>query len=362
METTKTRKPHIVLNNFEILRPTVQLSQSDSLEFLASSHQKASEDHNENLNQERLSVLIKRFGVKPTQIGNRGLESLEMSSSVPSIYDRTKFFGKRGNELLKEFYQEEVTPPSHLIHVTCTGYISPSPAQHLVQTKKWKNTRVTHAYHMGCYASIPAVRMAEGFIASGETRSDIVHTEMCSLHLNPKDHSSEQLVVQSLFADGYIKYSAIPAHEAKEGFAVKTILERIIPDTEADMTWQPAEWGMQMSLSRDVPEKIGSQLRSFVTDLCAAAGEDLATILKEATFAVHPGGPKIIDAVQTILELSNEQVAASKKILFEYGNMSSATLPHVWKEILETAKPKKKVLSLAFGPGLTIFGALFEVL
>ena len=69
-----------------------------------------------------------------------------------------------------------------------------------------------------------------------------------------------------------------------------------------------------------------------------------------------------IEAVQKTLELSDEQCAQSKKILFECGNMSSATLPHIWAEILADQPPRgQQVCSLAFGPGLTLFGALFEV-
>ena len=69
-----------------------------------------------------------------------------------------------------------------------------------------------------------------------------------------------------------------------------------------------------------------------------------------------------LKSVQEFLEISNEQTKFSKKVLFERGNMSSATLPHVWKEILD-ANPKAgtRVVSFAFGPGLTIFGSIFEI-
>ena len=79
-----------------------------------------------------------------------------------------------------------------------------------------------------------------------------------------------------------------------------------------------------------------------------------------AVFAVHPGGPRIVDAVQSALELSDAQVAASRDVLSRYGNMSSATLPHVWRDLLRSSavEPGTVVASLAFGPGLTMAGAL----
>ena len=84
--------------------------------------------------------------------------------------------------------------------------------------------------------------------------------------------------------------------------------------------------------------------------------------LKKAVFAIHPGGPKIIDSIAHGLDLSEEQVSASIKILKSRGNMSSATLPHVWQQILsENYEDRQPIVSLAFGPGLSIFGSIFEI-
>ena len=138
--------------------------------------------------------------------------------------------------------------------------------------------------------------------------------------------------------------------------------EWILPDSAEDMSWVPAPWGMRMTLSREVPSKIAANLRGFVQRLAEDSGVSLSELLKNSIFAVHPGGPKIIDSVRETLELSQLQIAASEKILRARGNMSSATLPHIWKELLDQNLPSgQKVVSLAFGPGLTMFGALFEV-
>ena len=143
---------------------------------------------------------------------------------------------------------------------------------------------------------------------------------------------------------------------------VLAIHERIVPESKDDMTWIPSSFGMAMTLSREVPHKIREVLLDFVEELCQKASLDKDDILTHGIFAVHPGGPKIIEGVQSKLRLRDDQVSASKKILYERGNMSSATLPHVWHEImLQRPVSGKKVLSLAFGPGLTIFGGIFEV-
>ena len=222
---------------------------------------------------------------------------------------------------------------------------------------------------MGCYAALPAIRMAEGLIAARHARNepnaraDIVHTEMCALHMNPSNTSPEQLVVQSLFADGHMRYSCVHPNLVRRGFSVRAIREEIVSDSQNDMSWLPADGGMQMTLSREVPAKNSSSLRPFLSALIQTSGLDFGETLKTATFAVHPGGPKIIDSVQDVLELSEAQVAQSKNVLRRRGNMSSATLPHVWESILiSSPKHQHPVVSLAFGPGLTIFGSVFTVI
>ncbi len=100
-----------------------------------------------------------------------------------------------------------------------------------------------------------------------------------------------------------------------------------------------------------MPERIASALRPFVTELFAKAGFNVSEALRHAVVAVHPGGPKIIDRVREVLELEPAQVGASRDVLRDYGNMSSATLPHVWQRVLrdDGVQPETLVLSLAFG-------------
>lgn len=359
-------KSIIALTKFKSILPPVILQQDALLKYAAGIHADTEPDPKR---KSVLNSLVLRYGIKASKIAKRGFESIEIGASQADITDRTYFFLKAGRRIFSNFYPVATSKaPEHIVHVTCTGYISPSPAQCLVNDNEWlEKTSITHAYHMGCYASLPAVRIAEGLVAalkSPEGKNiDIVHTEMCGLHFNPRSHSPEQLVVQSLFADGHIKYSAVPTAEAKTGFEVLNICEQIVKDSQEDMSWVPATFGMQMTLSKNVPEKISSSLRPFLSRLIRDTNFSLQEILKDAVFAIHPGGPKIIDSVAEVLELREDQVSASKYILLNHGNMSSATLPHVWEHLLnEKIASKKIVISLAFGPGLTIFGAIFRVI
>ncbi len=353
-------KQEFYLSSFQSCLPRYQESQSVTLNFLAQAHQNSLKLTGEFLPIEKLFA---RYGVKESQIHSRRFECPDLYQSEKigdsDIQRRTEFFAERAEQVFTELYPQGKVAPEHLIHVTCTGYISPSAAQRLVADRSW-STEVTHAYHMGCYAALPAIRLAWG-LGHQNKKVDIVHTEMCTLHFNPSLHSPEQLIVQTLFADGHIRYQ-VSAEKNGPSLLIRKIKEKILPDSAMDMTWMPGPSHMMMSLSREIPKKIESNIREFVQSLIEEVGLSLSEVLKKAIFAIHPGGPKIIEVVAQALELKTEQIKDSQQILFERGNMSSATLPHVWQSILLREPPVGTVVvSLAFGPGLTIFGAVFEV-
>ncbi|HEX7671208.1 MAG TPA: 3-oxoacyl-[acyl-carrier-protein] synthase III C-terminal domain-containing protein [Polyangiaceae bacterium] len=381
----------VTLGDFSIRRPPHQVAQAQSLDWLAAVHS-ASQATLESLEpsatrafEERLRKVIARCACGPDKIAQRGHVVSDVGRTdwnELSIYDvsrhprgvgagaRSKLFDEIVSAYFDAEYRDE-SPPDDLVHVTCTGYVSPSGAQKTVAAKGWGgHTRVTHAYHMGCYAALPAIRIAAGALslpgalASGTAphrRVDIVHTELCSLHLDPSNHSLEQLVVQSLFADGFVRYAVRPGGDVG-GLAVLSLGEAILPDSAGSMSWIASDIGMQMTLARDVPERIAASLRAFVTALYAKAGLDAPRSIGGTVFAVHPGGPKIIDGVRRVLELDEAQVQTSRDVLRDCGNMSSATLPHIWSRLTEDESVARGtlVVSLAFGPGLTVCGGLLR--
>ncbi len=370
------------LTNFKLVRPAYEVTQSDSIAWLAHAHAESegalTEDQTFDLERfrARLESLLRRIGCTPKDIAARGHEVPDCAHrrwDEMKIYDvtrrphgagaraRTELFAQIAESAIDLLYAEETEPPDDLVHVTCTGYASPSAAQKLVAKRGWGgHTRVTHAYHMGCYAALPAVRIASGLVAltaKRAARADIVHSEVCSLHLHPADHSPEQLAVQTLFGDGHIRYSVV-RESTEPSFAVLATREEIFPDSADAIAWVAADHGMHMTLSRDVPKRIARSVRAFVTALYAAADLDFEAHRAGSLFAIHPGGPRVVDAVESTLDLTGTQVRSSREVLHRYGNMSSATLPHVWMDLLSSCDPGTVVASLAFGPGLTMAGAL----
>ena len=282
----------------------------------------------------------------------------EFPEGMP-ISTRLQHFEKVTDSIFEAYYPETAIPPNDLIHVSCTGYVSPSGAQKIVSKRNWgSRTVVTHAYHMGCYGAFPALRMARGF-----KRADIVHTEICSLHSNPSLHKIDQLVSQSLFADGFMKYSVTHSPNPKEsGFKILAINEEIIPHSIDSMSWNVSDSAFLMTLSKELPVLIARALEGYLSRLFEKANLTSGPLLKEAIFAIHPGGPKILSNIQKLLDLRDNQMIYSVKILQNFGNMSSATIPHIWQAILEDSivPSGQKIVSLAFGPGLTIAGSIME--
>jgi len=359
----------MLLTDFVPTSPRYVTEQRRSLDWLIAVHSDAearAQDFDgvgRALYAAQIARALRRCGCSEDHIHQRGhsfsLDSNPLQDAGTGA--RMRMYSEIVDAYFAETYSTEREPPDDFVHVTCTGYVSPSGAQKLVAARGWGGaTRVTHAYHMGCYAAVPALRIAAGALATGSRRTDIVHTELCSLHLDPRDHALEQLVVHSLFADGLIRYRAI--HDRGEpGLRVLAAHERIAPGSEDSMSWAVGDTGMRMTLGRDVPDKIASCLREFVLELLARAGYGLQA-LSGALVAAHPGGPRIIEVVRAVLELSEGQVAASRAVLREHGNMSSATLPYIWMNMLEdTSVPTgTPIVSLAFGPGLTVCGAVLE--
>ena len=291
------------------------------------------------------------------------------------IRSRHESFAKIVDSCLSEMYKYETASPDDIIHVTCSGYLAPSPVEEMVARKEWFDTTVTHSYHMGCYGAFPAIRMAHGFLASShfgvtppKHQVDIVHTELLSMHNDFTELRAENIITTTLFADGFIKYSLFSEEYILEqglnGLRVLALNEHILPDSLGDMTWVLGAHQFHMTLTVMVPIIIKKYIYSFIDSLLNRAGIDFTTEKHSIMFAIHPGGPKIVEHIQTELGLRNDQVSISQKVFEDNGNMSSSTIPHILKEILEEkAIPAgTRVVSVAFGPGLTVTGLVLEKL
>ena len=326
--------------------------------------------------QRQVSVLRSRF-VKPDP--ENTFEAIRRHGDLrnptgEALDERMNLFEEVACDVFERVYRNELaTPPDDIVHVSCSGYVSPSPVQTFLSRRRWLNVGVTHSYHMGCYGAFPAIRTALGLVGSSyvslpspKRRVDLVHTEFLSLHFDLLGDEPDNFVTSTLFADGFIKYAACPQSEfAKRdapGLKILAIDEHILPDSLPEMTLRPGPLQFDMSLSKRVPFMIRDSIADFVRSICAQVGLDFEREKDAMVFAIHPGGPAILTQIRGKLGIEEAAIALSRQVLYRHGNMASATAPHIWKLIVESPQIPRgaKVLSMAFGPGLTVIGTLFE--
>ncbi|MBJ6368966.1 3-oxoacyl-[acyl-carrier-protein] synthase III C-terminal domain-containing protein [Snuella sedimenti] len=301
-----------------------------------------------------------------------GFEVLPESHYGPKIEVRMDWFKAKLGYVFDKFYELSHGKPENIIHVTCSGYSSPSLAQEAVVKRNWENVKVTHSYHMGCYGAFPAIRTGSGLLcySKHKGRVDIVHTELLSVHLNLTNFSAANTMICSLFSDGFVGYSLYDENnfykdsnlQNKVGLKILASHEVIIPDSLEDMTWDLGEYSFLMTLSKRVPVFIKKNVKEFMTTMCSKINLDFEAEKRAMYFAIHPGGPKIIDYVVRELDIDKKQAQWSYEVLKHNGNMSSATIPHIFHEIVNdpNIKPNTKVIAIAFGPGLTATGLVLE--
>jgi len=248
---------------------------------------------------------------------------------------------------------------SHLITVSCTGFSAPGFDFHL--QKSLGLSPGLHRFHlgfMGCYAALPALKLATDICRSRpEAHVLVVVLELCSLHLQLKPER-EVMVANSLFADGAGAALVSARRGAEEGgvFRLERFAARAIPDSEQDMAWRLGSVAFDMRLSAYVPRLIQRNIGAILEDLLAEAGLGRREV---ALWAIHPGGRAILDRAAASLGLGPQDLWASYQVLREYGNMSSATLLFVL-ELLLGAREGGRTFAAAFGPGLTVESALLQ--
>jgi predicted naringenin-chalcone synthase len=247
---------------------------------------------------------------------------------------------------------------THLITVSCTGFQAPGVDLELIsQLGLDAGVQRTHVGFMGCHGALNGLRVAQAFVeANAEAVVLLCCVELCSLHLY-YGWDPEKVVANALFADGAaaLVATARPAHP-EPGLHLLATGSTVIPDTADLMHWQIGDHGFEMGLSPRVPEAVAGQLRPWLERWLQPRGHRLADI---ASWAVHPGGPRILQVCGAALGLEPHQLAVSQAVLQEHGNMSSATVLFILDRLRRAAAPGP-CLGLAFGPGLCAEVALLN--
>ena len=191
--------------------------------------------------------------------------------------------------------------------------------------------------------------------------------ELCSLHYHCGD-DADKAVANAIFADGAAAVVGRcsepsrplaqfrPSDGGERPWRVASTSSCIIPGTSAAMGWTIGDHGFEMTLARTIPDLIARNIRPWVESWLRTEGLSLSEV---GSWAVHPGGPKILTAAEEGLGLPPGAVAASRAVYAEFGNMSSATVLFVLDR-LRRAGAQRPCVALGFGPGLVAEGVLFR--
>jgi predicted naringenin-chalcone synthase len=300
-----------------------------------------------------------------------------------------------------DFAPDSVT---HLVTASCTGFFAPGVDFALITELGLRPTVArTHVGFMGCHGALNGLRVAGAFAAADPAARVLVcAVELCSLHYY-YGSAADKLIANAIFADGAAavvgqasqasgarkppvsevgppgrggrvadstsdtKREGVPlssrhlpdteqgAYAPRSPWALARSGSCLIPDSAEDMGWTVGDHGFEMTLSRRVPGLIASHLKPWLESWLAESGLSLADV---RSWAIHPGGPKIVSAVEESLALSAGALAPSRAVFAEYGNMSSPTVLFILRKLRAENAPRPCV-ALGFGPGLVAEAALF---
>ena len=349
--------------------PTQQLSQAEAVEVAHRINAESPEQvrlmsriYQKTKVLSRGSVLLENDGVDGTT-----KERLSFyGSESPGTAERMQVFDAHAGGLALEAAAKALKDAdissgaiTHLVTVSCTGFQSPGVDLFLMDKLELApSVQRTHIGFMGCHGAMNGLRVAHAFAEMDPNAVVLLcAVELCSLHMAYGWHP-EKVVANALFADGAaaVVASANPS-PAHQSLVLRRSGSMVIPDSADLMHWNIGDHGFAMGLSPRVPETVGAALLPWLRDWLADQAIDLEAV---TSWAIHPGGPRILSTCAEVLSLGPNLLLDSRAVLQEHGNMSSATILFILERLRRrsTAGP---CLALAFGPGLSTEVALFDL-
>jgi alkylresorcinol/alkylpyrone synthase len=176
----------------------------------------------------------------------------------------------------------------------------------------------------------------------------LLAVELCTLTIQRHDRSVANLVASSLFGDGAAAVVATGAERTQVGPRVLATRSRIYPETEDVMGWRIGSDGFQIVLSVEVATVTEKYLAEDVRSFLADHGLTIADV---STWVCHPGGPRVIEAVENVLDLPADALDYTRKSLRDNGNLSSVSVLDVLRATMADPPPPGSIgLMIAMGP------------
>ena len=310
--------------------------------------------------ERRHSATIRRCGVEPPFV------PMDVDPLGPGTAARMSAFERAARPLAAEASNAaladarvEASAITHVVSVTCTGFVAPGFDIALIDDLGLRrDVERTQVGFMGCHGALNGLRVAKALVeAAPGRRVLLVAVEISSAHVS-YDLDDGAIVSNSLFSDGAAAAILGGADGPARGVAaVQANGALVLPDTADLMSWRIGDHGFQMTLSPRVPSVVEAYLGGWLHEWLGSIGLAITDV---DAFAIHPGGPRVLDAVGRALDLDDDRLLPSRELFRTHGNMSSPTVLFILERLLRHHRPRR-VVALGFGPGLAIEAALLEV-
>ena len=243
-----------------------------------------------------------------------------------------------------------------VVAVSTTGIATPSlDARTAARIGFRKDIRRVPIFGLGCAGGVNGLSIASQMAASEPGKNWLfVTVETCSISIRLDSDDPAAIVATALFGDGAAAAVVSAGHHSLARITASA--EKLWPDTLRIMGWDVEDPGLAVVFDRAIPPFIEEELAPAVDEMCAAMGirrEDIGRLCS------HPGGVKVIDAIESALHLPQGELNLEREVLHDYGNMSAPTVMFVLERLLEQGLPDRTMMT-AFGPGFTCAGLLLE--
>jgi alkylresorcinol/alkylpyrone synthase len=239
-----------------------------------------------------------------------------------------------------------------IFFASVTGVASPSIDARLVNRMSLSpRIKRTPIFGLGCVAGAAGIARAADYLrAFPDQTAVLLSVELCSLNWQKDDLSTANLISAGLFGDGAAAVIIAGENSPLPGVEIIGTRSTFYPDTEDAMGWDISEKGFRIVLSPGVPQIIREQLRGDMDEFLADHGLSREDI---GSWIIHTGGPKVLRAVESALELQPEALEASWESLAQVGNLSSASVLLVLEDHLKHRRREPGTYSVlaAMGPG-----------
>jgi predicted naringenin-chalcone synthase len=282
----------------------------------------------------------------------------------PSTRERMEYYAKQAPLMASRAALEALQRSgisaraiTHLVTISCTGFHAPGWDVMMVRDLGLSNTTErTHVGFMGCHGALNGLRVARAFAeADSNAKVLVCATEICSIHYH-YGWDPQKVIANAIFADGAAALVGGAGSASKNCWELAASASCLIAESDDAMTWDIGNHGFVMTLSKRVAEIIRTKLRAFVEPWLARHGLAIEEI---PSWAIHPGGPKILDAAAEALGLAPDLLMPAREVFAAYGNMSSPTVLFILDQ-LQKSGSKPPCVALGFGPGLNVEAALFR--